>query len=321
MELKERLRFDPTRLTRSVAPHQEDQCGTPAVPLQRAVEAGEAQQHPERVDQDRAKAEHQVFLREHEVVVHHRIRQRDVRQAGERAAVQAIWPQGGAGAVVDSEIEQFAGRRIDLRVGGERPDLAAEVLHAEGRERGRIERVRGTAFPQRQELLLLQHHRGVGDVGWLPERVGDDAARPHLAEAAMDDAAGPRLISVVLGADVSIEVTNARVVEPDRRDHPVAVEPMSEPMAAEVVPARTVAEQRATQRCRHPAVDLVDPVIVLAGQAAKSRAPRVIGAGGSVGAVRGMRHGRRLRLVTPPRWSAADADVRHARRERISIGA
>src|SRR6185369_12319247 len=112
----------------------------------------------------------------------------------------------------------------------------------------------------------------------------DDAARAHLAEAAVDDPAGPRFVEIVLGPDVAIEIMDAGVVEADRRDHSVAVEPVGKPVAAEIVSSGAVAEKGAAQRRRHSAVDLIDPIVEFTRECAEAGAPGTVGAGQEAGA-------------------------------------
>ena len=182
----------------------------------------------------------------------------------------------------------------------ESADLAAEILQPQGLERARVERIGRAAFPQRQQPFVVHDDRDVRHVARLAQRVADHAARAHLAEAAMDDAAGARLVEIVFGPDVAIEIADAGVVEADRRDHSVAVEPVRKPVAAEVVAAGAVAEQRAAQRRRHAAVDLVDLVVEFIRQRAEAGAPGTVSAGQGAGARGGVRHRR------PARWTAID---------------
>ena len=67
---------------------------------------------------------------QHEVVVHQRIGQGDRRQPGRRAVGDAIGRERGLGAIVDAEIEQLAALGIDLGMGGERLQHAAEIKRA-----------------------------------------------------------------------------------------------------------------------------------------------------------------------------------------------
>src|SRR5204863_7491455 len=90
----------------------------------------------------------------------------------------------------------------------------------------------------------------------------------------MDDALGLGLVAVGLGGDIAIAEMDAVVVEADGREHAVAVEPVGEPLAAELVAARAVAEQRAPERRRRPAVAFRDPVVLCLGEGAEARAPR-----------------------------------------------
>jgi hypothetical protein len=68
---------------------------------------------------------------------------------------------------------------------------------------------------------------------------------------------------------------DARVVETDRRDHSVAVEPVGKPISVQVVASRAVAEERAAQRAWNRAFDLVDNVVMLGRQASEAVAPRM----------------------------------------------
>src|SRR5436853_563364 len=83
-------------------------------------------------------------------------------------------------------------------------------------------------------------------------------AGSNLAEAAMHDAPGARLVAIVLGRDIAVAVADPVAVEADRLDHAVAVEPVRKPPAGKLVAARAVAEQRAAQGRRHLAVDLLE---------------------------------------------------------------
>ena len=164
---------------------------------------------------------------------------------------------------------------IDLGMGREGLHRAAERLDAARIERDRIEGEGRAALPQRQQPAIAHHDGGVGDVGRLAQRVGQHAARPHLAEAAIDDVAGPRLVAIIVRRDVAVAVVDAAIVEADGRDHAVAVEPVGKPLAAEIVAARAVAVERAAQAGWHLAVDVVDPVVVFLGERAKASTPRI----------------------------------------------
>src|SRR4029453_14506029 len=95
----------------------------------------------------------------------------------------------------------------------------------------------------------------------------------------MDDALRLGLVTVVLAGDVAVAEMDAVVVEADLREHAIAVEPVGKPLAAELVAARAVAEQRAPEPRRYLAVDLLDPVVVFLVEGAEARGPR-IGIGG-----------------------------------------
>src|SRR6266850_2497593 len=96
----------------------------------------------------------------------------------------------------------------------------------------------------------------------------------------MSDAAGAGLVAVVVGRDIAVAIVDAAVVEADRRDHAVTVEPVRKPLAAKLIATRAVAEQRAAQAGRHVAVDFVDPVAVLFVERAEPRAPGIGGLAG-----------------------------------------
>lgn len=65
----------------------------------------------------------------------------------QRIGAQPIGGEGALGAVVDAEVEQFAGVGIALGMGREGLHLAAEILHAVRQERAGIEGVGRAAFP------------------------------------------------------------------------------------------------------------------------------------------------------------------------------
>jgi len=88
----------------------------------------------------------------------------------------------------------------------------------------------------------------------------------------------PRLVEIGRRPDVAVAIMDADAVEPDRRDHAVAVEPMGKPVPVQVVAARAVAEERAAQGARDRAFDLVDGVVVLGGKAFEALAPPMSGA-------------------------------------------
>src|SRR6266436_1650722 len=275
VELEEGVGLDDARLAAAVAWHEQDQGWYPVVPEQSVVEALLPQHEGTLPQDDRPQAEHQVAGREHEVMVHERMGQRHRRQTRGDSLVDAIGGERGLGTVVDAEIEHFAGVGIDLGMGREGLHRAAERFDAACVERDRIECEGRTTFPQRQQPVALHDDGGVGDVGRLAESVPQHAVRPLLAEAAVDDVAGARLVAVILGRDVAVAVVDAAIVEVDRRDHAVAVEPVGKPLAAKVVAARAVAIQRAAQTWRHLALDLVDPVVVFLDERAKAATPRI----------------------------------------------
>jgi hypothetical protein len=58
----------------------------------------------------------------------------------------------------------------------------------------------------------------------------------------MQDAAGARFIDVIPSLDVAVEIVDAGIVETDRRDHSVAVEPVRKPVAAEIISPGAIAK-------------------------------------------------------------------------------
>ena len=92
----------------------------------------------------------------------------------------------------------------------------------------------------------------------------------------MDDAAGLCFVAVIGGRDVAVAIVDAGIVEADPGDHAVAVEPVGEPLAAEIVAARAVAEERATQGRGHDAVYVLDAVVVLLRQSPEAGTPGMV---------------------------------------------
>ena len=131
-------------------------------------------------------------------------------------AVDAIGRERGRGAVVDAEVEQLAGVGIDLADGPRRPSACRQNPRCRACRASRDRARRAGRLPTGEQPVVLHDDRGVRDVGRLAEGVAEHAERPHLAEAAMDDAAGRDLVAVVLGRDVAVAIVDAGVVEADR---------------------------------------------------------------------------------------------------------
>ena len=82
-------------------------------------------------------------------------------------------------------------------MGREGLDRAAEILDAERRQRRRIEPVGGPpshSESSRPPCITTEVLDTLADA----KGVGQHAARPHLAEAAMDDAARARLVDIIV---------------------------------------------------------------------------------------------------------------------------
>ena len=107
----------------------------------------------------------------------------------------------------------------------------------------------------------------------MAQGVGQKAARPHLAEAAIEEVASLGLVAVVRCGDVAVAEMDARLVEAQGGDHAVAVEPVGEPLPGQLVATRTVAIERAAQAARHLALYLGNAVAVLLLERAKAAAP------------------------------------------------
>ena len=165
-----------------------------------------------------------------------------------------------------------------LRMGREGLHRAAEILDARVLERRGVER--GTAAPpshsdsSRSPCItteVFETLAGCGGTRWPSTPSGRILPKPRWTMR-------PAFVSstVVLGRDVAVAIADAGVVEADRRDHAVAVEPVGETTGRR----DRCGPSRCGRACRagpgHDAVDVVDAVVVLLRQRPEAGTPGMV---------------------------------------------
>ena len=151
-----------------------------------------------------------------------------------------------------------------------RSEHAVVVVLADGLQRCRIKPPGPTAFVQRQQHAAMMNEAGVGRIGRHLQEVRTQPAGNPGTEAAVQDALLAGLVHVLRGAHIAVAEVGATVVEGERTQHAVTVEPVSVGAATDALPARTIAQEGAHQITRQFAVDLLDPVVVLLVQVLQS---------------------------------------------------
>ena len=142
------------------------------------------------------------------------------------------------------ERHELAGRGIELRVRGERGQRPVEVVAPDRLERRQRDLVTRTAEPpEREQPPVVEHEVGVGGVLERTARVREVGT---LVDAGPQRVPGRGLDRERLGGHVPVAVHRVAVLEVQRVEHAVAVEPVV-PTGWVVLRVRAVADEHAGQ--------------------------------------------------------------------------